>query len=147
MWAHAVVLMASLILRINGLYRGNKMKTVSSVLALLSVAVISLSGCMSQKESQSSGAGHTSAAATGDGYGARAGQGVDNSVLTSRVKTALAAHSSLKTLVLNVDSDNGAVTISGTVSSREAYDSVDRVARDVDGVRSVNNRLLIRPEN
>lgn len=122
------------------------MKTSSALLVLFSAAVISLPGCMNQRGNPSYGSGGTGESSTGSGYGARAGQGIDNSVLTSRVKTALAAHSSLKTLILNVDSDNGVVTITGTVSSREVFDSVGRVARDVDGVKSVNNRLVIRSD-
>lgn len=123
------------------------MKTSFALIVLISSAAIGMTGCMNRDGGRHSGSSSTAESTTGSGYGARAGQGIDNSVLTSRVKTALAAHSSLKTLILNVDSDNGAVTISGTVTSREAFDSVTRVVRDVDGVKSVNNRLVIRADN
>lgn len=122
------------------------MKTSLALILFATSTTLALTGCMHNDGARSSKSSKAGESSTGYGYGARAGQTIDNGVLTSKVKTALAAHSSLKTLVLNVDSDNGAVTISGSVKSQEISDSVSRVASGVEGVKSVNNRLVVRSD-
>lgn len=77
--------------------------------------------------------------------GATPGQTVDNAALTGKVKAALASDAGLKTLTLNVDSNDGVVTITGDVPSQQMSDTVNSVTRSVEGVRSVQNNLTVRP--
>lgn len=69
----------------------------------------------------------------------------DDATLTTKVKSALASEEGLSTLILNVDSDKGVVTITGTVKTDAEKDSVSRVAKLVDGVKSVDNKVVVKP--
>ncbi|MFC4158403.1 BON domain-containing protein [Chitinimonas lacunae] len=80
-----------------------------------------------------------------DTAGRTTGQAIDNATLTGKVKAALASDAGLKTLTLNVDSNDGVVTVSGTVPSQQMSDSVNQVVRGVEGVRSVQNNVTVRP--
>jgi hyperosmotically inducible protein len=120
-------------------HRRIPMKTLSMTLVLVSVAVLGPVGCMNDQNARANSANEQPS-----GYGAKTGQYIDDSVLTTKVKTALAAHDSLKTLVLHVDSDKGVITISGTVHSQDQSDQVIQIARGVEGVRAVNNQLNIK---
>ena len=72
-------------------------------------------------------------------------QKVSNAGLTGKVKSALAADVGLKTLAgVNVDSDNGVVTLKGHVDSNDTKRRAEAVAKKVDGVSSVKNQLAIR---
>ena len=71
---------------------------------------------------------------------------VKDSVITTKVKTKLAAkHMSTLTHV-KVDTDaNGVVFLSGTVPTKDARDLAGMIAQDTDGVRSVDNEIEIAP--
>jgi len=67
----------------------------------------------------------------------------DDSTLTIKIKTALIENSEVSAGKIDVDTVEGRVTLSGVVpSTREATEAV-RIARGVEGVRSVRNNLLI----
>jgi hyperosmotically inducible periplasmic protein len=71
---------------------------------------------------------------------------VKDSVITTKVKSKLAAkHMSTLTHV-KVDTDaNGAVWLSGTAPTKDARDLAGMIAKDTDGVTSVNNNIDIAP--
>jgi hyperosmotically inducible protein len=71
---------------------------------------------------------------------------VKDSVITTKVKTKLAAkHMSTLTHV-RVDTDaNGVVWLSGTAPTKDARDLAGMIAKDTDGVSSVNNNIEIAP--
>lgn len=69
----------------------------------------------------------------------------DDASLTTKVKSALASDEGLSTLMLNVDSNKGDVTITGTVKTDAEKDSVERVAKQVEGVKAVHNRVVVKP--
>jgi osmotically-inducible protein OsmY len=72
-------------------------------------------------------------------------QKVSNAGLTGKVKSALAADVGMKTLMgVNVDSDNGVVTLKGHVDSEDTKKRAEAVAKQVDGVSSVKNQLEVR---
>jgi hyperosmotically inducible protein len=66
---------------------------------------------------------------------------VDDNALTAKVKAALAADANTKAYQINVDVNNGVVALGGFVDSEESKNNASRVARSVDGVRSVENNL------
>jgi osmotically-inducible protein OsmY len=72
------------------------------------------------------------------------GQYVDDSVITTKVKTAILAEPGLKVSEINVETFKGIVQLSGFVSSRSDVDSAIRVARAVDGVKSVKNDMQLK---
>lgn len=78
--------------------------------------------------------------------GSKVGQTLDDAALTTRVKSALAADTGLKTLILHVESDSssGIVTVSGTVKSEQISDNVMHAIQAVRGVKAVNNQLVVK---
>lgn len=72
------------------------------------------------------------------------GQYVDDSVITTKVKTAILGEPGLKVAEINVETFKGVVQLSGFVNSREDIDAAVRVARSVNGVTSVKNSMQLK---
>jgi osmotically-inducible protein OsmY len=72
------------------------------------------------------------------------GQYVDDSVITTKVKSAILGEPGLKVSEINVETFKGVVQLSGFVSSRTDVDSAVRVARAVDGVKTVKNDMTVK---
>lgn len=62
---------------------------------------------------------------------------------TARVKTRLAADAAINALKINVDSRGTHVTLTGTVSSMAARERAIALAKSVDGVQTVENKLVV----
>jgi osmotically-inducible protein OsmY len=73
-----------------------------------------------------------------------AGEYVDDSVITTKVKAAIFDESSLKTLQINVKTYQGTVQLSGFVDSAQSVRKAGEVARSVKAVTSVKNDLLVK---
>jgi hyperosmotically inducible periplasmic protein len=73
-------------------------------------------------------------------------QAVGNATLTARIKTQLLANSNTSGMAVDVDSDNGTVTLSGTVDSDEEKELIARIAENTSGTDSVNNQLMVEYE-
>lgn len=82
-----------------------------------------------------------SAANATDASGAKA---VDDTWISTKVKTALVAESDLKAGNIDVDTKGGQVTLSGTVPSAAQSERATSVARGIDGVTKVENRLAVK---
>lgn len=72
------------------------------------------------------------------------GEYLDDSVLTTKVKTSILGDSKLKLLQINVETYKGVVQLSGFVDSKSAADKAVELARTVNGVKSVNNSLIVK---
>ena len=72
------------------------------------------------------------------------GEYVDDSVITTKVKTAIFKEPSLKVAEINVETFKGTVQLSGFVNSRADMDKAVQVARRVGGVTSVKNDLRLK---
>jgi osmotically-inducible protein OsmY len=72
------------------------------------------------------------------------GQYVDDSVITTKVKSAILAEPGLKVSEINVETFKGVVQLSGFVSTRTDIDSAIKLARNVDGVKSVKNDMQLK---
>jgi osmotically-inducible protein OsmY len=72
------------------------------------------------------------------------GQYVDDSVITTRVKTAILEESTLKMFQINVKTYQGVVQLSGFVDSAQSVTKAGEVARRVEHVKSVENDLLVK---
>jgi osmotically-inducible protein OsmY len=73
----------------------------------------------------------------------RAGDAAANAALTSKVKTKFLADTAISGLRIDVDSNNGVVTLTGTVPTAAEKDRALKVARETDGVKSVIDRLKV----
>ena len=78
-----------------------------------------------------------------DAPGKSAGQVVDDTVITSKVKAALLADPDIAGLKISVDTAKGKVTLKGEVKSLALWRKAESLARGVDGVQAVNNQLVI----
>ena len=72
------------------------------------------------------------------------GEYVDDSVITTKVKTLLAADDFLKSFQIGVESYKGTVQLSGFVNSQQAVDKAVEITRGVKGVESVKNDLIVK---
>ena len=89
------------------------------------VALLALSGHANAETSQS------------------AGQVLDDTVITTKVKAALIADPVTKALNISVDTDNGIVTLAGEVSGAEEELRAIELARGVDGTVAITDELEI----
>ena len=72
------------------------------------------------------------------------GEYVDDSVITTKVKSLLASDDFLKSFQISVETYKGIVQLSGFVNSQQAVDKAGQIARDVKGVTSVKNSLIVK---
>jgi hyperosmotically inducible protein len=73
-----------------------------------------------------------------------AGEYVDDSVITTKVKSLLAADDFLKSFEIGVETYKGTVQLSGFVDSQKAIDKAGEIASGVKGVKSVKNNLNVK---
>jgi len=73
-----------------------------------------------------------------------AGEYVDDSVITTKVKALLAVDDFLKLFQISVETYKGIVQLSGFVSSKKAVDKADKIVRSVKGIKSVKNNLIVK---
>jgi len=66
-----------------------------------------------------------------------------DAALTAKVKTALSLNKHLAAGNIDVDSNNGAVTLRGDVSDDQARTLAETIASDTPGVREVQNHLFV----
>lgn len=69
-----------------------------------------------------------------------AGQALDDSGITAKVKAELAADKEVSGLQITVDTEHGKVTLSGSVPAAQIA-RAEQIARGVQGVREVDNQL------
>ena len=78
----------------------------------------------------------------------RASGFASSAALTTKVKTALASDVGMRTMTgIDVDSDNGVVTLKGKVDTAEAKKKAEDIAKKVDGVKSVKNQLTVEKKS
>ncbi|HSC05236.1 MAG TPA: BON domain-containing protein [Steroidobacteraceae bacterium] len=93
---------------------------------LVAALMVSALGCATQSEPQSPGA-----------Y-------MDDSWITTKVKTAILNEPSLKVMQINVETYKGAVQLSGFVDNAASQAKAVEIARSVQGVTSVKDDLRLR---
>jgi osmotically-inducible protein OsmY len=72
------------------------------------------------------------------------GEYVDDSVITTKVKSLLAVDDFLKSFEISVETYKGIVQLSGFVDSQKAVDKAVEIASGVKGVKSVKNNLSVK---
>ena len=102
----------------------NSFSRVSVLFA--AIALTALAGCASSQKHESTG------------------QYLDDTSITTRVKTAIFNEPTLKSAEINVETFKGRVQLSGFVTSRANADRAVSVAQGVSGVASVGNDMRIK---
>ena len=102
----------------------NKLSRISVFLAAL--AATTIVGCAENPPQESTG------------------QYIDDSVITTKVKSGLLNAPGLKSFQIGVDTFKGRVQLSGTVGSRDHADEAVAIAYRVKGVTSVKNDILTK---
>ena len=112
--------------------------------ALLVAAALSctaLAGCTSMENRRSEAAAPKKSDAANH---ETAGETVDDSVVTAKVKAKLVDDPVTKAYQIEVETFKGTVQLSGFVDSAEAVSRAERLAKDVGGVKNVKNSLQVR---
>ena len=110
-------------------------------LALSAALALGLAACASDKKSSTS----SSSGGTGPSVTSDIKKDTQDSWLTTKVKSALAADVGLKTLTgINVDTSGSVVTLKGSVDTAANKSRAEQVARGVEGVSSVKNELIVQ---
>ena len=73
--------------------------------------------------------------------GTSAGQTVDDSAITTKVKSKMMAEKGLPASNIHVETNNGDVLLSGHVDTGAEKNRAAEIARSVDGVRKVQNDI------
>ena len=69
---------------------------------------------------------------------------MDDSVITSKIKTLLLQDEFLKAFQIRVETYKGIVQLSGFVDSQETVEKAGQIAGSVKGIKSVNNNLSVK---
>lgn len=96
------------------------------LLAVLALSFAFVTGCASTATQESTG------------------EYLDDSVVTTKVKTAILNDPELKVLQINVETFKGVVQLSGFVDSKAMKDQAVKVTRGVAGVKSVKDDMRVR---
>ena len=75
------------------------------------------------------------------------GQGVNDSWIWFKTKTALAAADDLRDSTINVDVVNDKITLRGTVATAAEKASAERIAKSIEGQTGVSNQLTVKPSD
>ena len=104
------------------------MKMFQRATALLSILAVAslMGGCASTSTHESTG------------------QYVDDTAITTKVKTAIFEQPTLKSAEINVETFKGVVQLSGFVSSQDNVNLAMATARGVHGVTSVKNDMRVK---
>jgi osmotically-inducible protein OsmY len=79
------------------------------------------------------------------GCGKTIGETIDDTTITTRVKTSMLNDPAVGGTGIDVDTYKGVVTLSGRVKSQAEHDQALALARKVDGVTDVKDALQIIP--
>ncbi len=93
----------------------------------LSALILAVSGCAVTRGQQS------------------AGEYVDDSRITTAVKSRYATDPTVAATSINVETMNGTVQLSGFAKSQAEKDRAVALARQVNGVQAIKNDIIVRP--
>ena len=74
------------------------------------------------------------------------GAAVTDAMITTKINAALVADAQLKALKINVDTKDGKVVLTGVAPDAGSRDRATTMAKAVDGVVDVDNRLTVQPK-
>jgi hyperosmotically inducible periplasmic protein len=77
---------------------------------------------------------------------ANVGAAARDAMITTKINAALVADDQLKALKINVDTKDGKVVLTGAAPDAGSRDRATTMAKAVDGVVDVDNRLTVQPK-
>ncbi len=83
-------------------------------------------------------------AASASGPSTTMGEKIDDTVITTKVKTALLADDTVKGMDISVNTTMGEVQLSGVVDNQMQIDKAVEVAKAVEGVQRVQNGMTLK---
>jgi len=95
--------------------------------AAMAVAILITAGCAVSRGQETTGA-----------Y-------IDDTTITTQVKSRMLDNPNVAGTSISVETLNGTVMLSGFAKSAAEKDAAERIARDVNGVKSVKNQIAVRP--
>jgi hyperosmotically inducible protein len=107
----------------------------------LCICVLALAACDKNIDPLSQGATNPAATTTAT---TTIGTDLDDSVVTTKVKSALLADEYVKSLDIKVETYKGEVMLSGFATSTSQIERSVKLAQDVQGVKHVNNQLSLK---
>ena len=72
------------------------------------------------------------------------GQYVDDSTITTKVKSALLGDDAVKSFEIKVETVKGVVQLSGFVDTSDQKSAAEKDASGISGVKSVQNNLIVK---
>ncbi len=78
------------------------------------------------------------------GAGEKTGTYVDDSWITTKVKSDLLAAKDVSSTHISVTTTNGVVTLTGTAATTQESNKAAEIARDVAGVKDVKNDIRVQ---
>ena len=104
--------------------------------AAMTATALALGGCASNRDAPEPSQSRSAGEFSGD------------AALTARVKTAIASDTGIGNAAnINVNTYRGVVQLNGFVESQDKIQRAVETARAVDGVRSVENNLRVKPSS
>jgi osmotically-inducible protein OsmY len=103
------------------------MNTRTLLASALAASLIAISGCAVTRGQESVGA-----------Y-------VDDTAITTSIKARFVDNRDVDATSIKVETLNGTVMLSGFAKNNLERGTAERIARDVNGVRSVRNEISVRP--
>ncbi|MES2538214.1 MAG: BON domain-containing protein [Pseudomonadota bacterium] len=88
--------------------------------------------------------GTTPGADTSGKPSTEAGSALDDTTITTKVKTALLADPNVKGLDISVETQSGETVLSGIVDNQAQIDSALKTAQGVEGVKKVTNKMKVK---
>ena len=108
------------------------------VLTISLVGALALAGCGKSEEKGPKPEGPKPEAKT------TVGTEVDDSTITTKVKSALLADADVKSFDIKVETRKGEVQLSGFVDNQSQMDRAVAVAKGVEGVKKVDNKMSLK---
>jgi osmotically-inducible protein OsmY len=97
---------------------------VSGKLVVMSVLIAGLAGCA--------------------GSGQKSGAYVDDSWITTKVKSEMIANNDVAARNISVNTSKGVVTLTGTAATAQEANKAAEIARGIEGVKAVENDIRVQ---
>lgn len=118
-----------------------RLKISKTLLAVMLTSAVATGSAYAENNAQTT---NESAGQKVDSSMNKVGNFMDDSAITAKVKAALVDHDNIKSTDISVKTDQKVVTLSGFVESQAQAEEAVKVAKGVEGVTSVSDKLHVR---